>query len=388
MCFWGWAALGSFEFLLPLFGQALRADATTIGLLFSVFSISALGLRAGLGPLLDRVARRPILIGGLVMYVAALTTFALARTVELVVVARLLQGVGSTAVWLTAAVLLAEWNEGGQATGFGRYQMISVWGAGLATAWTGLATALFDAATRAEITRYIRLPSWYPAPWSQLALLHLIFAGNALCALVALLMAMRVHELPRRAPTQRLRLHVPAVLVPLIAVAAISGIADGLLAPVQIILLDARFGKGLLGIGVVYAVPGIIYACVPGAAGRWADRHGYRRAAAMGLLLPVICYLWLPWTSSIVGWAALLCVEALGLSLATPALFALVAQAAPVERGNGYGLFTFAGGIGAALAQGAGGWLYDHAGRPVPFLIAGGCMALGALACRYVRSTK
>ncbi len=108
----------------------------------------------------------------------------------------------------------------------------------------------------------------------------------------------------------------------------------------------------------------------------------------MGLLLPVICYLWLPWASSIVGWAALLCVEALGLSLATPALFALVAQTAPVERGNGYGLFTFAGGIGAALAQGAGGWLYDHAGRPVPFLIAGGCMALSALACRYVRSTK
>ncbi len=310
----------------------------------------------------------------------ALSGFAVAGSVATLIGARLLQGLGSTAVWPTATVLLAEWGGRQQGASFGRYQTISVLGAGVGTGWTGLVTLLLDGQTRATLGRLVTLPAWLPAPWPQLALLHLIFAGNAACAAVALGCAALLRAPARTVPAERLRWSVPGWLRPLLVCGAVSGAASGLLAPVQVVLLEQRFGQGLVGIALAYGLPGVLYALVPAPAGRWADRVGYRRAATLGLLLPLVGYALIPLATSQLAFTLCLCLEAVGLSILVPAIYALVGAGSPAQRGQSYGLYTFAGGLGGALTQAVGGWLYQHAGAGAPFWLAAALMGLSAAA--------
>lgn len=378
-CFWGWAGLGIFELLLPLYGRALGASDAAIGYLFAVFSITSLLLRAGLGAILDRTSRKRVFVAGLLGYVVALALFATATGVSTLVVARLLQGLASTAAWLTAAVLLADWSGDRRATSFGRYQAITVWGSGIGAVWTGVVLVLFDAATRAAIAGRLPWLAALPAPWPPLDVLHLVFAGNTVFAAVALGCALFIHEPSRISTTPERWYHALGTMGSLLGVALLSGVAGGLIVPVQVLLLDDRFHTGASGATFAYAIPGIVYAVAPEPLGRWADRRGYRVAAAGGLAMPILAYALLPFSPSLAVAAALLCVEALGLSLATPALNALVAGRTTARRGSAYALYTMVGGLGGALGSAAGGWLYGSLAPSAPYLLAAVCMAAAAL---------
>ncbi len=378
-CFWGWAALGIFELLLPLYGRALGASDATIGYLFAVFSITALLLRTVLGKLLDRYIRKHVFVVGLAGYVLALGLFAGASSVEMLVVARLIQGLASTAAWLTAAVLLSEWSGDERATLFGRYQAVTVWGSGVGAAWTGAITVLLDRETRKSIAGLIPLPPWLPVPWPALDVLHLVFAGNALFAAVALVFALRVREPARSVGVREGGRSLLRPLRPLLAVGLLAGIAGGLIVPVQVLLLNDRFRIGTAGATFAYAIPGVVYAVAPEPLGRWADRRGHRIAAAIGVGLPILAYLLLPFSPSLVAAGALLCIEALGISLATPSLYALVADRAPAQRGSAYGLYTMAGGLGSAAGSAAGGWLYGNWTPAAPYLLAAAFLAIATL---------
>ncbi|GAC1386302.1 MAG: hypothetical protein NVSMB42_06770 [Herpetosiphon sp.] len=371
-CFFGWAAVGNFEVLLPLYGLALHAGAATVGLLFSVFSLTALGTRIVVGRSLDHQARHWFFIGGLVLYVASLAVFTTATSVEVLVVARLMQGFASASVWLTATVLIADWGTQQQASSFGLYQVISVWGAGVGMAWMGAAALLFDAMTRNQVLRWVRLPVWWPQPVSSIGFLHLVFAGNTVLALLAVLAAVGTGRLPRGRWTALQRAQGGATPWALPVIAASIGAAGGLLAPIQILLLADRGFTGVVGVGIVYAAPGIVYGIVPAWSGFLAERWGYRRLMATGLFLAGGCYLGFPRARAVASFAMLLSLEAAGLSVAVPALYGLVARFEPEQRGRRFGYVTFASGAAAAIAEAAGGWLFSHVSIGLPYGLACG----------------
>jgi MFS family permease len=385
--FWAGAALGIFELLLPLYGRALGLSTTTVGWLFGVFSFTGLALRLVLGRLLDRAPRRPVLLGGLLLYVVVFAIFAVAEGTGTLIVARLLQGIASTAVWLTAAVLVAEWAPAGQQGGtFGRYQVVLVWGAALGATWGGLALGLLDADTRVALEAALQpldalyLIAWLPAPRAALDVLHLVFAGNAVFAFIALLGALLVSEPTRAQATPA----VPSLARPPLALnvsGLLSGVAAGLLLPVVVLVIDDRFGVGGAGVGIVYAVPGIVYAIAPEPLGRLADRWGLRTAAIVGLLGVALSYAVFPWVPTVVFAVLALCGEAIGMSLASPALLALVGGDQAHRTGSAYGWYTSANVLGVAIGSPLGGWLYERA-LPAPFTVASLCTVLAALVLR------
>jgi MFS family permease len=209
--------------------------------------------------------------------------------------------------------------------------------------------------------------------------LHLIFAGNALFAVLGLVFALRIRE-PQRSTTPREHwYHSFHLLRPLLVVGLLAGSAGGMILPVQVLLLNDRFGTGTAGAILAYAVPGIVYAVAPEPLGRWADRHSHTVAAAVGLGIPILTYLLLPFAPSLASAGVLLCIEAFGISLSTPALNALIADRVPAQRGSGYALYTMTAGLGSAAGSAAGGWLYGHWAPAAPYLIAAACLAIGAL---------
>ena len=396
--FWAWAGLGIFELLLPLYGRALGADSTTIGWLFGVFSFTALVLRLVIGRALDRSRRRPIFVLGLGLYVVALGLFAVAESVGLVVVARLLQGLGSTTAWLTAAVLLADWGRADrQAQLFGRYQMVSVLGSVIGSVWAGALMILLDGETRAALLGVMQLLegsivaglqqqllALLPASWSALQVLHLIFAGNALFAAIGLVAALRLPEPQRHARLADQADGPRRAWTALLALGVLVGLATGLSLPMQVLLLDDRFVLGGAGVALVYAVPGIVYGVAPEPLGRLADRWGHRGAAFCGLLLLMAATAALPFVPDVPTAMLILCLESIGTSLVSPALLALVAAGDAARRGSAYGWYTMSGMFGLAVASPIGGWLYAYL-PGLPFWLAAGCFAVAAVMVGQLR---
>jgi MFS family permease len=440
------APLGVFEFVLPLYGAALGASATEVGGLFSIFSITALATRPVIGWLLDADRRPPtdgrrnarlsilqpqgLLALGLLAYALALGLFAVAQSVALLAAARLVQGVASATTWLTVTVLLANASERGRrGATFGLLTALGAWGSGLGAGWTTLALLLFDETTRsqargilAEAASFSGLPLaglLFPTPTlPPVQVYHIIFWGYVAFVLVALAALTgawglgvrkraRLSEGGSRIQPRTAIEHVPLALQspianlqtllqrtwPLLASAFLRSGAYGLTLPVLTLYLDRRFGLGVVGLGLVYALPGLVYALAPGVLGRMADRVGHLPAAVGGLLVSAAVSAAVPLVPFLPLLAVLWTLEAAAFSLAGPALSALLTDRTDEgARGRAFALYAVVGGLGAAATPTIGGWLYDQLGAGPPFWASAALVFLSTIvlsaALRSVRSAR
>src|SRR6185295_17248006 len=78
--------------LLPFYAQTFGASPVTIGLLFAIFSLCQLIAAPALGDLSDRYGRRPVLIFSLLGTVVSFVMLALAHTLTLLFLARIVDG--------------------------------------------------------------------------------------------------------------------------------------------------------------------------------------------------------------------------------------------------------------------------------------------------------
>jgi len=113
----GLSGLGeiSTQLLVPSLGtieQSFAAQPGAIILALSAF-VGAFGLgQLVLGPLSDRVGRRPVLIGGLLLYVLATLWMLLASGMHEFIAARVLQGLGACAALVLARAIVRDvWRE-------------------------------------------------------------------------------------------------------------------------------------------------------------------------------------------------------------------------------------------------------------------------------------
>lgn len=81
---------------LPQIGRSLSADATTVQLTLGVFVAGFALAQLVYGPLSDRYGRRPVVLVGLVLFLLASLACALAPSIEVLIVARLIQGIGAS----------------------------------------------------------------------------------------------------------------------------------------------------------------------------------------------------------------------------------------------------------------------------------------------------
>src|SRR5438552_5311198 len=78
--------------LLPFYAQTFGASPLVIGLLFAIFSLCQLIAAPALGDLSDRYGRRPVLIFSLLGTVASFVMLALAQTLTVLFLARIVDG--------------------------------------------------------------------------------------------------------------------------------------------------------------------------------------------------------------------------------------------------------------------------------------------------------
>jgi MFS transporter, DHA1 family, multidrug resistance protein len=93
---------------LPSLGQVFQVPVATVQLTLTMFVIAFGGAQLVIGPLSDRFGRRPVLLGGLTLYVAASLMCALSPTIWLLVVARFLQALGCCSAIIIARAIVRD----------------------------------------------------------------------------------------------------------------------------------------------------------------------------------------------------------------------------------------------------------------------------------------
>jgi MFS family permease len=383
------------SFLLPIYAQRLGASAADIGGLFAVFAFVIILVRPLVGLAMDRCGRKVFLVAGLLCYGVAMAVFALASSLALLYLARLIQGVGAALTWVAAYTIgaeLASAERRGEALG-------QVDGTSDRGAFYGMVLAL------ALLSRLPLRLGW-----------HVLFLAYTLLALVGASLAWRFVPETRAAwpprpahsgvsgpslyrvpgvmgstPLSMLRLSAP--LWQLLGITFVTKASAALVSPLLLVFLQRQFTTDLWQLALAYLPAALVLGFFPARMGRLSDRVGRVPLIVAGLGWSGLISFCLPQLPTLTWFMVCFASSAGGMVTATPAQKALMGDLTQRENwGKAYGLYTFASSLGAAVGPLMGGWLYEAVGHAAPFYSNGvlllGCAVWALCLSRQTRAGR
>ncbi len=338
------------------YARELGASAFLTGLAVAAYSVANLLGNVAAGVALDRIGRKPILLGGLIVSAVAVALHAVAQDSTQLIALRLVHGL-ATAVLSPGAFALI----GDAAPPERRARAMG-------SAGVFIAIAALVAFPMAGIVR------------SVYGIRPVFLIVAVLLALAAVLVQGLARERSLAVDDQRSMhfRHIGSVLVRpplLVAYAGIVAFTIGIGSLIEHlpIMLEAQGGgeRASSYAFTVYAVVAMIG--MAGPASRPSDRFGRQRPLAWGLGVIGIALLGLGLFPSLIAVYVEMVVFGFGFALLFPAATALVADASStLERGTAFGVFYAVYSLGTIIGALAAGWLAGVFGdtTTAPFLVS------------------
>lgn len=111
--------------LIPEIQKELNTSLYMVNLSVTLFTVALAVFQIVYGPLIDRNGRKKILLPGMIIYLLATIGCSFSFSIEMLLIFRLLQGIGAAAVPLVAATMIGDLFEGKErAESMATYQMI------------------------------------------------------------------------------------------------------------------------------------------------------------------------------------------------------------------------------------------------------------------------
>jgi MFS family permease len=348
--------------LLPFYATDLGASATVVGLLVSAFSVAQLAVAPVWGRFSDRYGRRPAILAGLLLTSCAYVIFAFAGSVPILLLSRLVQGLGGGTIGVVQAYV-ADASPPEQRT--------------KSLGWLSAVTSLGAVAGPAFGSVMISLGG-RTAPGLGAAALALLVAGFAARFLVESreLRATGPHAAASTSPRQAIgrvlsHWHEPAsrlIWIYTVGIGAFYGTIQ-----VVPLLLKNQWGVTERNIGYFVMYLGGMGVVVRSLVlGRMVDLLGDARLSRVGLVLLAAGLGCTGLASHGVMLFLGFTLMPLGTAFLFPCITGLLSRVVPAhERGLYMGVQHTFGGVSRVLFPVAAGFLMDRFGVGVPFWIAG-----------------
>ena len=353
--------------LLPVYAKELGATGIWIGLTFSIFAVTQTLTSPFVGDWSDRYGRKPFIVAGLLLYVAAAIGYLLADELWQVIAFRALSGGGTSLIFSVARAYLGEMTpEGEEGRWSGVFSSADIIGFGIGPLLAGVA----------------RQQLGFDSVFVGMALLMGTSATVVMLLLPARLAASTVERATHALPSSPLRLALRDRMVLALTLnwALISISFASTLSFLGVRLERLEVGAAL--IGVVFALESVSSGLSQPFFGILADRLNRRLLNVIGLILLAGLIASLGFTERLPVIAAIM----LGAG-AAGGLAVVSTNAMQVDVGRRIGMGTVIGlgsaGNGAGVLFGSlmGGLLVDLTGHDVAaFFFAGGSMLLGSFA--------
>jgi predicted MFS family arabinose efflux permease len=345
---------------LPLYVTGpVGSDEAGAGVAFGIFAVTSLACRPFAGRYSDRLGRRPLLVLGAVLAAVGMLLMPYADTLALVVVLRLVQGVGEAAFFVSGFAMLADISPPERMGEALSYNSLGLY-LGLALG-PPLGELLLDR-------------GGFTAAW----------VGGGVMAALAGLLVLALPEPPRTGESDaeghgRL-IHRPALPLTLGFLASLVGVS-GYLAFVALHSEEIGMESASLALfvyGCVVIFCRVAFARVPDRLPTLPLAAGSLVVQGFGLLLIAV---WQQPAGLLVGTV----VAALGITFVTPTFFtAIFATARPSERGAASGTASAALDLGLGLGPILLGLVAREQGLPWVFAVAAAAALAGAAWTAYL----
>ncbi len=361
--------------LLPYYAETYGATAFVVGLLTTSFSFCQFLFAPVWGRLSDRIGRRPVLIGSLVVTGLSYLVYAAATSLTLLFVSRMIAGIAG-ATLSTAQAYVADTTTPENRTK----------GMGLIGAAFGLGF-IFGPALGGILSRWgFAVPAYASA---ALALGAAVFAffrlGESLPPEARAETAARGHPLA----TLREALGRPVVG----AVLGLFFTATLCFAGMEAILAlfcERYFRWGAHQIGYLFAYVGVIAAAMQaGIVGALVRRFGERALVRAGLALMGAAFAAAGLVPPLALFLFVMGLVAVANGMLTPSLSGLISLATPAdEQGGILGVYQSLGSLARAVGPVLGGLVFDVVSPGAPLWMAGIVLGIAALAAARLPRRK
>lgn len=344
--------------LLPFYAESFGASALTIGLLGTSFSLMQFVCSPVWGRWSDKIGRKPIILIGLVGSGLSYVTLALASSLVLLFVARIIGGIAGANIATAQAYVADITTPENRARGMG-----------LLGAAFGLGF-IFGPAIGGLLSRISpETPMWCAA-----ALCFANFAA-AWCFLPESRIATASTKALGRMEAFRHAMNKPTLLL-ILALYFIVTMAFSAFEATFALFSGARFGYTAASIGFLFAFIGVILALIQGVlVDPVVKRIGERALIPLALLLIALSIGALPFAWNVPTLLVALGVLAVGMGFNSPALSSMVSKLSGADdQGGTLGLASSLASLGRVVGPAWGGYLYDAFGMTTPYLSAAGLM--------------
>ena len=345
-----WVGAGAILPLLPLFLSQHGASAGMVGLTMASFFLASLCVQYPAGRLADQYGRRPVLIGGLILFAAASALFLLPLNTIGFLVLRFIQGAAAGAGEVASLALVSS----------------AIPDERRGRAMSKIYSAQFTGTSIGPVCGAL----------VGVAHMGLLFSVTALLCIIAAIPVLRSqhiksndrhHLKPGPLPT----ITIDGALIGALCIAVAFGLLIGIYESTWTLLMDVRHATQfqIALTWTVFSLPYIFLVRVGGWLSERADRR-VMAIAGLGVGLSFLA-LW-PHISSILLIIALCPVEPFGSSMMLPSMQGLLTQGrAPAELGRIQGTYATANTASIAFSASLSGWLFGirHA---LPYSLAAG----------------
>ncbi len=346
--------------LLPFYAESFGASPLVIGLLFAVFSLSQLLAAPVLGDWSDRYGRRPVLVFSLAGTVVSLAMLALAHSIAMLFVARIVDGLSGGNISTARAYVADVTEPRDRARAYGLIGAAFGLGFIVGPALSGVLVATVSHTApiwaAASLTLVATAMAWLWLPET----VHRAHAGTG--------MPFRnLAEMLRRPGLRR-------VLV----VDFVYWFAFSIFQTTFALFAARRFGFGAAQTGYFFAAFGVLGAVVQGGFIRPIVRRlGDKRTFVVGLACGAVGLLAASLVHSVALFAVTLVPVALGIGFGHPTVSSLVSRAARGdEQGRVQGAASAIESLGRTIGPVWGNASLQRFGESMPYISAAGFLVM------------
>lgn len=339
----------------PNYVQLLGASVVYIGLFTAAFTVANATLSQKLGSLSDRIGRKKLILGGLLVDILLGTLTGIVWDWRLLLIIRVLNGVATAAVAAPAQASLVDQvpkKRRGEALGF--YLTLSMIGFNLGPVLGGSIQFLCESTFNLGLEWSYRVPFFIDSLLAFVALI-LVWLGVKETRGQHHVQDFVAQEEPVEL-TPKLEFSMKILYITSIA----TGFAVGFIIPITVLYFNDVFQATSTQIGLILSLSGFVGLSCNFFAGKISDKIGRKIIIALGSFPSRIATIVLPFAPDLVLATGISIFRSFGHNVAMPASRALQADLIPEKiRGKLFGRMGAFFSLGAILGPILSTWIYD-----------------------------